>query len=152
MFYAISKRTIDLIGALVLLVLFSPIFLLTAILIKLTSPGPILADVPKRLGRGGKPFHIYKFRSMIVNAHRLLRTDPKFRKAYKEFRGPKYKLLVDPRVTNIGKFIRKHSIDEIPQLMNVLIGDMSIVGPRPYYQEELEFQQKQYLDLPLPLA
>ena len=81
---------------------------------------------------------------MIINAHKLLHTDPRFKKLYKEYRKSSYKLYDDPRITRIGKFIRKHSIDEIPQLINVLKGEMSIVGPRPYYPDELEEQQKRY--------
>lgn len=144
MYYDLIKRTIDVVGAGLLLLVFSPIFLVTSALIKLTSEGPVFADVPRRLGKNGKLFHIFKFRSMIVNAHTLLRTDPRFRKLYKQFRSPRYKLVNDPRITDVGKFIRKHSIDELPQLINVLRGEMSIVGPRPYYMEELEFQQENF--------
>ncbi len=142
--YEIAKRTIDLVGALILLVVFSPVILITAIAIKLTSPGPVFADTPKRVGKGGKLFYPYKFRSMIVNAHRLLRRDPRFRKLYHEYKKSSYKLHEDPRVTPVGKFIRRHSIDEIPQLLNVVKGEMSIVGPRPYYLDELEEQQERY--------
>jgi len=81
---------------------------------------------------------------MIVDAHKLLRTDPRFKKLYREYKKSSYKLFEDPRITLVGKFIRKHSIDEIPQLLNVLKGEMSIVGPRPYYPDELREQQKQY--------
>ncbi len=145
MWYEIIKRTVDVIGALLLLFIFSPVIIVVAIAIKFTSPGPVFADTPKRVGKGGKPFYAYKFRSMIVNAHRLLRTDPKFRKALKELKeGGNYKIRNDPRVTSVGKFIRKHSVDEIPQLLNVLKGEMSIVGPRPYYLEELVSQQKKF--------
>lgn len=144
--FEIVKRLIDILGAVVLLLVFSPVFLITAVAIKLTSKGPVFADTPKRVGKSGKPFYAYKFRSMIANAHTLLRTDPKFIKLYEEYKKSSFKLLEDPRVTPVGKFIRKHSIDEIPQLINVLKGEMSIVGPRPYYQEELEEQLKKYPD------
>ena len=144
MLYKIAKRTIDVVGAIVLLIIFSPIILITAIAIKLTSEGPVFADTPKRVGKEGKLFYPYKFRSMIENAHELLKTDPRFKKLYEEYKKSSYKLHEDPRVTDIGKFIRKHSIDEIPQLINVLRGDMSIVGPRPYYPDELKNQQKRY--------
>jgi lipopolysaccharide/colanic/teichoic acid biosynthesis glycosyltransferase len=142
----IIKRTIDLSLALILLIVFSPIMTITAIAIKLTSKGPVLLDssVPPRVGRGGKHFRLFKFRSMIVNAHQLLRTDPKLKKLYEEYKKNSYKLSDDPRVTFVGKFIRKHSIDELPQLFNVIKGEMSIVGPRPYLQEELDNQQKKY--------
>lgn len=144
MYYDLIKRTIDVVGSIFLLTIFSPVFIAIVIAIKLTSDGPVFADVPKRLGKQGKLFQIYKFRSMIVDAHTLLRTDPKFKKLYQEFRSPRYKLINDPRITKVGKLIRKHSLDEVPQLINVLKGEMSIVGPRPYYTEELEFQQKNY--------
>src|SRR3989304_457682 len=138
------KRFIDIAGGLILLILFSPIYFITLILIKFDSPGPVLADVPQRVGEHGKKFKMYKFRSMIVNAHHLLRTDPKFNKLYDEYKKGSYKLKKDPRITKIGKIIRKHSIDEIPQLMNVLRGEMSLVGPRAYYPDELENQQKKF--------
>jgi lipopolysaccharide/colanic/teichoic acid biosynthesis glycosyltransferase len=141
--YDIIKRSIDVFGASLLLVLFSPILLVSSVAIKLTSAGPVFADTPKRVGKNGKLFYPYKFRSMIVNAYDLLKNDPQFRKAYEEQqKSGIYKIVNDPRVTPIGKLIRKHSIDEIPQLMNVLRGEMSIVGPRPYYPEELEKQQQ----------
>lgn len=144
MFYDIGKRTIDVLGSLILGIIFFPVCILTAIAIKLNSKGPILADTPERVGKNGKLFKLYKFRSMIVNAHHLLRGDPKFRNLYKEYKRSSYKLKDDPRVTPVGKFIRKHSLDEIPQLINVLKGEMSLVGPRPYYPDELVEQQKKY--------
>jgi exopolysaccharide production protein ExoY len=144
MWYDIIKRTIDIFGSLFLIVIFSPILVVTAVTIKLTSEGPILADTPKRVGKDGKLFYPFKFRSMIVNAHNLLRSDPKFKKLYEEFKSGSYKLVDDPRVTPFGKLIRKHSIDEIPQLLNVLKGEMSIVGPRPYYPDELEERTAKY--------
>ncbi|KKQ96452.1 MAG: Undecaprenyl-phosphate galactose phosphotransferase [Candidatus Woesebacteria bacterium GW2011_GWA1_39_12] len=145
MFFHATKRLIDIVGSVFLLIIFSPLLVISAVAIKLTSPGPILADTPKRVGRDGKLFYPYKFRSMIVNAYTLLKTDPRFKKAYEEQqKSGKYKIMKDPRVTPVGKIIRKHSIDEIPQLFNVLKGEMSIVGPRPYYPEELEKQQKIY--------
>lgn len=138
------KRTIDIVGSVALLIIFFPVIILTSIVIKLSSKGPILADTPKRVGKNGKLFKHYKFRSMILNAHILLRTDPKFKKLYERYKKSSYKLHDDPRVTSVGKIIRKHSIDEIPQLVNVLRGEMSIVGPRPYYKDELREQQKKY--------
>lgn len=140
----IFKRAIDIMAAIFLLILFLPISLLTAVAIKLDSSGPVLADVPERIGEGGRKFKMYKFRSMISNAHYLLRTDRRFKKLFKEYKQSSYKLKKDPRVTRVGKFIRKHSIDEIPQLMNVLMGDMSVVGPRAYYPDELDNQLKKY--------
>ncbi|MGB6881692.1 MAG: sugar transferase, partial [Microgenomates group bacterium] len=144
MWYRFAKRTIDLIGAIFLLIIFSPVILITAVLIKLTSPGPILADTPNRVGKDGVFFRLYKFRSMIVNAHQLLRTDPKFKKLYQDYKKSSYKLQKDPRITTIGAIIRKYSIDEIPQFINVLKGEMSVVGPRAYYPDDLEEQTRKY--------
>jgi lipopolysaccharide/colanic/teichoic acid biosynthesis glycosyltransferase len=144
MLFEVTKRTVDIVGAFVLLIIFSPVIVATAIAIKLTSDGPIFADTPARVGKGGKPFHPYKFRSMIVNAHKLLKGDPRFKKLYQEYKKSSYKLHGDPRVTTVGKFIRKHSIDEVPQFINVLRGEMSIVGPRPYYPDELDEQLEKY--------
>ena len=144
MFFEVTKRIIDIAGGLVLLIVFSPIILITAIAIKVSSSGPVFADTPMRIGKDGKLFYLYKFRSMVVNAHNLLRKDPRFRKLYTEYKKSSFKLREDPRVTNVGKLIRRHSIDEIPQLINVLRGEMSIVGPRPYYPDELTQQTAKY--------
>lgn len=138
------KRIVDVVVALILLVFFLPLALLVSLLIKIDSKGPVLADVPERIGAKGRKFKMYKFRSMMINAHYLLRTDPRFKKLFGEYKRSSYKLKKDPRVTNVGKFIRRHSIDEIPQLLNVLRGDMSMVGPRAYYPDELENQLSQY--------
>ncbi len=138
------KRVFDIIASILLLFMFFPICIIVAIAIKLDSPGPIFADVPERVGKGGKKFKMYKFRSMIQNAHGLLRTDKRFHELYEEYKKGSYKLKNDPRITKIGKIIRKHSLDEIPQLLNVLRGEMSIVGPRAYYPDELENQQKEH--------
>ncbi|MBU0572377.1 sugar transferase [Patescibacteria group bacterium] len=144
MIYKILKRSIDIVGAIFLLIFFSPVILITALLIKLTTHGPIFANTPKRVGKSNRAFFPYKFRSMIVNAHELLKTDPRFKNLHKEYTKSGYKLYNDPRVTPVGRFIRKHSIDEIPQLLNVLKGEMSIVGPRPYYPEELGQQFRKF--------
>jgi len=138
------KRVVDVFVAIFLLVFFSPLALVISILIKLDSKGPILADVPERIGENGKKFKMYKFRSMINNAHFLLRTDPRLKKLFIEYKKSSYKLKKDPRVTSIGKFIRRHSFDEIPQLFNVLKGEMSMVGPRAYYPDELVNQLSEY--------
>ncbi len=143
-YHTYTKRVIDVILALILLSIFVVPAIIIAILIKFTSKGPIFADVPQRIGQHNKKFKMYKFRSMIENAHQLLTTDPRFKELYNEYKKGSYKLYNDPRVTIIGKFIRKHSLDEIPQILNVLNGDMSIVGPRAYYPDELANQQKQY--------
>jgi lipopolysaccharide/colanic/teichoic acid biosynthesis glycosyltransferase len=148
MLYDFIKRTVDILASVVLIIIFSPVMLLTAVIIKITAPGPILVEPGnshmKRIGKDGKIFRLYKFRSMPVNSDSILATDPKFRKLYDEWKKSNYKLHHDPRVTPFGKFIRKYSIDETPQLFNVLKGDMSLVGPRPYHRQELEEQQKLY--------
>lgn len=144
MFYQTVKRIIDIIFAIFLGIVFFPVCLVIAVAIKLDSRGPVFADTPERVGKNGKLFKMYKFRSMITNAHHLLRTDPKFKKLYEKYKRNSYKLKVDPRVTSMGKFIRKHSLDEVPQLINVLKGEMSLVGPRAYYPDELKNQQRKY--------
>jgi len=142
--YETAKRILDIFMAIILLIVFAPVFILAPILIKLDSPGPVFADIPKRVGKDKKLFRMYKFRTMIANAHQLLRTDPKFRKLYEEYKKHSYKLKDDPRVTRVGKILRRFSLDELPQVFNVLKGEMSIVGPRAYYPDELEEQQKVY--------
>jgi len=144
MVFDFTKRIIDIVGSLFLLLIFSPICLCTAFVIKFDSPGPIFADTPNRVGRRGKLFKMFKFRSMVINAHNLLRTDPGLKSLYEEYKKNSFKLKEDPRVTKAGKFIRKHSLDEIPQLFNVLRGEMSLVGPRAYYFDELQHQQKNF--------
>ena len=143
-YYRSLKRLIDILSSLFLMIIFSPLCLIISLAIKLESEGPILANVPKRVGKDGRLFKMYKFRSMVANAHDLLKTDPKFRNLYKKYKKESYKLTNDPRVTNVGRFIRKHSLDEIPQLLNVLRGEMSLVGPRAYYEDELEDQQRKF--------
>jgi len=144
MFYDLSKRIVDIAFSLLILILFSPIFLLIPILIKLDSRGPVFADVPQRVGKNKKLFRMFKFRSMVCNAHRLLRVDPKFRKLYEKYKKNSYKLKDDPRITRVGRFLRRFSLDELPQVLNVLKGEMSLVGPRAYYNDELANQQKVY--------
>lgn len=143
--YEQLKRVMDIFFALFLGTVFFPVSLLVALAIKLESPeGPVFADIPNRVGKNGELFKLHKFRSMIPNAHDRLRTDPKFKKLYEEYKKSSYKLSADPRVTKVGRFIRKFSLDEVPQLANVLKGDMSLIGPRPYFADELEEQQQKY--------
>lgn len=146
MLYDIAKRFIDIVGAVVLIIVFSPLLLLIPILIKIDSSGPVFADIPRRVGKRGKLFRLYKFRTMIANAHYLMKTDPKFRRLYEQYKKNSYKIpwRDDPRVTRVGRFLRRFSLDELPQVFNVLKGEMSIVGPRAYYPDELETQQKVY--------
>lgn len=138
------KRMVDIFGAVVLGLFFLPICLFAVALIAMDSDGPIFADTPERVGKNGKLFKMYKFRSMIVNAHGMLRENPGFRSLYEQYKKNSYKLKEDPRVTRVGRLMRKHSIDEIPQLINILKGDMSLVGPRAYYPDELSEQQMKY--------
>lgn len=142
--YEFIKRFSDIVFSLSLLILFSPIIFVVSIAIKLDSKGPLFADTPERVGKNGKFFKMYKFRSMIENAHEILRENPEFAKLYRDYKKGSYKLKNDPRVTRVGHFIRKHSLDEVPQLINILKGEMSLVGPRAYYPDELREQQKKY--------
>jgi lipopolysaccharide/colanic/teichoic acid biosynthesis glycosyltransferase len=142
--YLVAKRLMDIFASIFLLVFFSPIIIAVSIAIKLDSAGPILADTPKRVGKNGKLFKMYKFRSMVENAHELLRENPKYSNLYVAYKKGSYKLKDDPRITRVGYFIRKHSLDEIPQALNIFKGEMSLVGPRAYYPDELRDQQKKY--------
>lgn len=132
-FYSLVKRIIDIVGSLVGLIILSPILLVVAILIKLDSKGPILFS-QIRVGKNGKKFKMYKFRSMVVDAEELKEK----LQEQNEREGPMFKIKDDPRVTKIGKFIRKASIDELPQLINILKGEMTIVGPRPSLPKEVD--------------
>lgn len=120
------KRALDILVAAILLVLLSPLFAVLALLVRLTSPGPVFYKW-RVVGKGGRPFTGYKFRSMFANAD-LLKTKLE---ALNEMSGPVFKLTNDPRVTRMGSTMRRYSLDELPQLYSVLIGDMSLVGPRP---------------------
>lgn len=142
--YFTLKRLIDIVGSIILLIIFSPIITFVALAIKLDSRGPVLADTPERVGKNGKFFKMYKFRSMVENAHEILRENPEFAALYNQYKKGGYKLKDDPRVTRVGHFIRKHSLDEVPQFINILMGEMSLVGPRAYYPDELRDQQKRY--------
>lgn len=142
--YDIGKRAMDIVGAVVGLLLFWPIMVVTAVHIKRVSPeGPVFADIPKRKGKGDKKFTFYKFRSMIPHAHKWLLDNPEFHERYKK---NSYKIPAeeDPRIIPGGIFMRKYSIDELPQFINVLKGDMSIVGPRAYYPFELKEQLEEH--------
>lgn len=135
-FYEIIKRLIDIICSFMGLLAFSPLFIIIAIIIKFTSKGPVFFS-QKRVGKYGREFDMYKFRSMVVNAEELKEKLA----AQNEMSGPMFKMKNDPRITKIGKFIRKTSIDELPQLVNVLKGEMSLVGPRPSLPSEvIEFE------------
>ena len=136
-FYEIFKRGIDIIGAGSGLILLSPVIAIVACAVKFTSKGPIFFS-QKRVGKNGQIFDMYKFRSMVVNAEEL-----KEKLVQKnEMSGPMFKIKDDPRVTKVGRFIRKTSLDELPQLWNVLKGDMSLVGPRPSLPKEVKQFEK----------
>ena len=132
--YSVTKRLIDIVGSLCGIILLSPLFLIVAVLIKLEDPKGKVFFAQERNGRYPKTFKMYKFRSMVHNAEELLK-DLMDRN---EQTGPVFKINDDPRITKVGKFIRSTSIDELPQLFNVLKGDMSLVGPRPPIPHEVD--------------
>lgn len=131
LWYLFVKRAADIICSLLALIFLSPLFLAVSIAIK-KDGGPVFF-MQQRIGKDGKAFRMYKFRSMVVNAEEML----KELQSKNEASGPVLKIENDPRVTKVGRFIRKYSIDELPQLINILIGDMSIVGPRPPLPSEV---------------
>jgi len=144
----VVKRILDFSLALIGLTVVSPIMLLVALLIRLTSPGPVLFS-QKRVGRNKREFVIYKFRTMVVDAEQKMRELERLN----EVSGPVFKIKADPRITGIGKLLRKTSIDELPQLFNVLKGDMSLVGPRPlpvrdYQGFDKDWQRRRFSVLP----
>jgi len=137
----IGKRLFDIIGSILALLAFSPLFILIGVLILITDGHPIFYR-QNRIGQGGKNFRIIKFRSMYKDADKILKNNPD---VYRKYLENDYKLPEgeDPRITKIGRFLRKTSLDELPQFLNVLIGDMSLVGPRPIVPEELrEYGEK----------
>lgn len=142
-----AKRGIDVVGSALLLLLLSPLFVVLAIAVKVTSPGTIFYRW-KVVGQNGRHFVGYKFRSMVADADSLL---PQLA-ARNEMRGPAFKMSRDPRVTKVGSWMRRYSLDELPQLYSVLKGDMSLVGPRPplatEYAEFTEFQKQKLLVKP----
>ncbi len=132
-FYEFLKRIIDILMSVLSLIVLSPVFIIIAIAIKLDSSGPIVYS-QTRVGKNGKHFKMFKFRSMIINAEEMLTE----LKPMNEMDGPMFKIKEDPRITRIGRFIRRTSIDELPQLINILRGEMSIVGPRPSLPSEVK--------------
>ena len=131
--YFSVKRLFDFVMATIGLIILSPLMLVIAILIKLEDDGPIFYK-QIRVGKNGRKFEMYKFRSMLVNADQMLTA----LKDKSDVEGPMFKMKNDPRITKIGKFIRKHSLDELPQFFNVIKGDMSLVGPRPPLPSEVD--------------
>lgn len=134
MLYRVIKRAFDFVVALIASVITIPVFLLIAIAIKVDSRGPVFF-VHHRVGKDGKPLSLLKFRTMVVGAEEMIKNfNPEQEKEWQE----NFKLENDPRITRIGKFLRKTSLDELPQLYNILIGNLSFVGPRPVTKEEIE--------------
>lgn len=131
--YEFAKRILDFIASLCALLILSPVLLIVSILIATTSKGPVIFK-QDRVGKNGVIFKMYKFRSMVANAEELKAQLEKDN----EMNGPMFKIKNDPRITKVGRFIRKTSIDEIPQLINVLKGEMSLVGPRPSLPSEVK--------------
>lgn len=143
--YFLVKRVVDIIGGLVGVILLLPITLMVLIarIITKENDGPIFYE-QLRIGKGGKQFRLYKYRSMVVNADKrleeYLNEDEEAKKEYQKYK----KLKKDPRITKVGNFMRKFSIDEFPQFINVLKGNMSLVGPRPYLPREQEDMKETY--------
>jgi exopolysaccharide production protein ExoY len=129
-YYRLGKRLLDICVLCAILPCLVPLFLIVAVIVRISSPGPILYR-QKRVGRFGREFTLWKFRSMYVNGNEILqehlKQDPEARREWAET----HKLKIDPRVTKLGGFLRRASLDELPQLLNVLAGSMSLVGPRP---------------------
>lgn len=142
MLYNLLKRPIDLIASLTLIIIFLPIWVIIPLLIKLESNGPVFY-LQERVGKNRKKFNIIKFRSMIVDADEYWRKNPKLHEKFKKL-GWKLTLDEDPRITKLGRVLRQTSIDEFPQVFNILLGDMSLVGPRPYRFSEIEDAEKRY--------
>lgn len=130
--YLVFKRMFDITTAVIAVITLSPLFFIIAILIKLTSPGPVFFT-QQRCGQDGRMFQCHKFRTMVPDAIGLLERDPELKMVYTE----QWKLSRDPRITTVGRVLRKTSLDELPQLWNVIKGDMSIVGPRPVQPDEM---------------
>lgn len=131
--YLFFKRAMDIIGSLCGIILLSPLLIIVALAIKIEDPKGSIFFSQQRCGKDNQLFHMYKFRSMVSNAEELLEELME----HNEMDGPVFKIKDDPRITRVGKFIRKTSIDELPQLFNILIGHMSIVGPRPAIPHEV---------------
>jgi len=139
------KRAFDVLFSLVLIVLSVPLFALVALAVKVTSRGPMLFG-HARVGRGGRAFRCLKFRTMVEGAEEWLERDPELQAAHRE-NGYKLPLRADPRVTRVGRVLRFTHLDELPQLLNVLKGDMALVGPRPIVEEELTWYDRRAAEL-----
>ncbi len=144
--YEPAKRLLDLIFATIVFIIFSPVFLIAPILIKLDSPGSIFFR-HRRVGKNKKIFYMYKFRTMIDNADDLLKKNKNLMAKFKKGSGWKFETQDDPRITKIGKFLRNYSLDELPQLINIFKGEMSMVGPRAYRNDDLGNEIEEQLKL-----
>lgn len=132
--FEIGKRAFDIISSLAAIIITLPIFIIIGIIIKLDSKGPIFFS-HKRIGKDGVFINVYKFRTMVTNAEEMLnKLTPEQKREFQE----NFKLKDDPRITKVGKFLRESSLDELPQLFNILLGNMSVVGPRPIVEKEME--------------
>lgn len=132
--YTVSKRAFDILASAVAIILLSPVLLIISAMVYLGDPGPVIYG-QIRIGKNGKPFKMWKFRSMYMNADKMIDqlTPEQMQQYYTEF-----KIDNDPRITKVGNFLRKTSLDELPQLFNVLFNDMSLIGPRPLIESEIK--------------
>jgi lipopolysaccharide/colanic/teichoic acid biosynthesis glycosyltransferase len=140
--YFFFKRVLDIIGSIIGIFIFLPFMLFTALFILIVSPGAnVIAQTKPRVGKNGREFYMYKFRTMIPNAQEWLESQPEL---YQKYKDNNFKLDPDPRLIKGGKAIRKYSLDELPQFFNIFFGDMSLVGPRAYFDFELKEQVKNH--------
>lgn len=142
-FYKTIKRLFEICASLIALILLSPVLLIISVIVYLGDPGPVIYG-QIRIGKNGKPFKMWKFRSMYMNADKMIDqlTPEQMQQYYTEF-----KIDNDPRITKVGNFLRKTSLDELPQLFNVLFNDMSLVGPRPLIESEIQMYYSDYYDV-----
>lgn len=141
--YTVSKRAFDILASAVAIILLSPVLMIISAMVYLGNPGPVIYG-QIRIGKNGKPFKMWKFRSMYMNADKMIDqlTPEQMQQYYTEF-----KIDNDPRITKVGNFLRKTSLDELPQLFNVLFNDMSLIGPRPLIESEIQMYYSDYYDV-----
>lgn len=141
--YTVSKRAFDILASAVAIILLSPVLMIISAMVYLGDPGPVIYG-QIRIGKNGKPFKMWKFRSMYMNADKMIDqlTPEQMQQYYTEF-----KIDNDPRITKVGNFLRKTSLDELPQLFNVLFNDMSLIGPRPLIELEIQMYYSDYYDV-----
>ncbi len=146
MYYIQFKRVFDIFFSIIILVISIPLLIIISLLIWVRDKGNVFVKDPLRIGRGGGEFRMYKFRTMIPNAHKEILYNPKYKELREEWEkgGNKLRIEDDIRITWLGKILRKTDLDEFPQVINVLKGDMSFVGPRPMYEDELQRHLKKY--------